>query len=130
MEKIIQSILLTIIFTLFSFFQALPSFAADGAPEVPAEITAPNVDLYFQDSPVDVESGLGRDHARLEEDQSQKTQAFLKKYFLNDDGTFSLEKVDAILKILQDEKEKLRKDLYESTALERAEVDVYSQKKP
>ncbi|MEO5970491.1 MAG: hypothetical protein ABIQ95_11240 [Bdellovibrionia bacterium] len=85
--------------------------------------------LYFGDTPVDVKSGLGRDHALLEANQSPETQEFLNKTFFNSEGLITLEKVDAFLAVLHLEKEKLEKDLYESTILEQIEVDVLSQNK-
>ncbi|MEO7164485.1 MAG: hypothetical protein ABI041_16305, partial [Bdellovibrionia bacterium] len=96
---------------------------------LPAALAVEDPALYFGDTPVDLKSGMGRDHALLEADQSPETQRFLKKIFYNSEGVITLEKVDAFLKVLQLEKQKLEKDLYESTVLEQVEVDVLSQNK-
>jgi hypothetical protein len=83
--------------------------------------------LYYSEIPVDIRSGLGRDHALLEADQSPETQNFLKTTFYNNEGIITLEKVDAFLSILHLEKQKLANDLFESTILEHVEVDIFTQ---
>lgn len=108
---------LKVVALILLFSSSLTAFAA----EDPA--------LYFGETPVNLQSGLGRDHALLEADQSLETQNFLKKTFYNSDGIITLEKVDAFLSVLQLEKQKLAKDLYESTVLEQVEVDVLDQNK-
>jgi hypothetical protein len=123
--------LLTLTLLLLSSFQTSIVLAIDAPIQDPQGTVAPapSPNPYLQDVPVDITSGLGRDHAALEEDQSPKVQRFVKKYFRDEVGTISLEKVEAFLQKLQVEREKLRQDLFESTVLERVEVDIFSQYK-
>src|SRR4051812_32925969 len=72
----------------------------------------------------DIKSGLGRDHAELEEGQSRKTQELVKKLFYSQNGQITLEKVEALLERLHVERQRVEKDMAESALLERVETDL------
>src|SRR6476619_2682735 len=70
----------------------------------------PTANQYWMDVPAEIRSGLGRDRAPLENNQSIDTQNFIKKYFYDDQSIISLKKVNLMFDRIKKEKEVLIKD--------------------
>jgi hypothetical protein len=66
---------------------------------------------------------LGIDHGEIAEEHDHETEKFIDSR-LKDGGKFSAEKIHDFLNYLQQERERLRKDLYETKLFEKLKIEV------